>query len=298
MSPTLRHAGPTRTVVATCAAAALLLGAAACGNDGDGNDANPAGGTYQQGGGPQSAQGGPDGRMPGANGKVAAIDGDTAQVQGMDGQVAVTWTRSTTFTQDVDAALSDVKVGSCVAVAPQGDPSSSGTPASAPATEVTAASVRITPKTDGSCGLGVRGPGGQSGTAGGPQLDGTPPSDAPDGGERPRVRMIAGAVGEVTAVSATGFTVASVAPGAGDDAGTKAETRAVTVTVGAETTYTTTAAAAAADVEVGVCLAATGDTDQTGAVTAKTVMLSQPVDGQCGGPVRFRSGDGATTQGS
>ena len=72
MSPTLRHAGPTRTVVATCAAAALLLGAAACGNDGDGNDANPAGGTYQQGGGPQPAQGGPDGRMPGANGKVVA----------------------------------------------------------------------------------------------------------------------------------------------------------------------------------------------------------------------------------
>jgi hypothetical protein len=52
-------------------------------------------------------------------------------------------------------------------------------------------------------------------------------------------------------------------------------------------------------VKVGVCVAASGTTDDTGAVTATSMAVSQPVDGQCGGVMRFRSGDdGPTTQGS
>jgi hypothetical protein len=280
---------PTRTVAA-CGAAALLLVVSACGNKDDA-DPSASGGSYQQGG-PQDQQGAADNPMPGANGKVAAVDGSTAQVQGADGQVAVSWDASTTFTKDVDATLADVSVGSCVVVGPSGEPSSSSTPV----TEVTAASVRITPRTDGSCGLGLRGPGGPGGTGStgeGPQLNGTPPSDAPDGAQRPQIRAMAGAIGEVTAVSATGFTVDSVMPGSSDG-----DKTSVTVTVDGSTTYTTTAAGAGADVKVGVCLAATGTTDQTGAVTAKTVNLSQPVDGQCGGMVRFKSGDGADTKAS
>ena len=41
-------------------------------------------------------------------------------------------------------------------------------------------------------------------------------------------------------------------------------------------------------------------TDDTGAVTAKTIAVSQPQDGQCGGFMRFKSdggdGGGASTQ--
>jgi hypothetical protein len=281
-----------RRVAAACGSVVLLLGAAACGSDGNENNTDATGQTAEQGGPKSQQQGGPDNRMPGANGKVAAVADSTAQVQGMDGQVAVTWTASTTFTKEVDAKLTDVAVGDCVLVASADQPSSSG-----PATEVTATDVRITPKANGSCDLGMRGPGGQGGpggqagpgTAEGPQLNGTPPEDAPQGGQRPQVRAMAGAVGEVTAVSATGFTVASVRPGS--DA-----TTAVAVTVDGDTTYTATAKGAASDVKVGACLAANGTTDATGAVTAKTVAVSQPRDGQCGGFVRFKAGDGASTQ--
>jgi hypothetical protein len=274
---------PGRKLAAAGGAAALLLAMSACGS---GDDDSPSVKGYQDG--PQNQQAGPgaDQRLPGANGKVAAVSDNTAQVQGMDGQVAVTWNGSTTFTKDVSATLADVKVGACVLVAPSGDAGSSSTPA----TEVTAANVRITAKTNGSCSIGLRGPGGPSGPGGGqagtgPELNGTPPSGAPDG-QRPQVRAIGGAIGEVTAVTSDGFTVDSVLPGSDDKT-------AVTVTVGADTTYTKTAAGAAADVKVGVCVAASGTTDDTGAVTATTVAVSQPADGACGGPMRFTSGQGA-----
>lgn len=276
-----------RRLAAACGAVLLLLGTAACGNGGDGGNGGATGPTGERGG-PQTRQDGPGGgRPPGVNGKVAAVDGSTAQVQGVDGQVAVTWTGSTSFTTEVGAALSDVKVGDCVAVGTGEQPSSDSTPS----TEVTAASVRIIERTDGSCGPTVRGPAGPDGS--GPQSYGGPPPGA-GGGPRPQVR-VGGAIGEVTAVSATGFTVDSIVPGeSGSD------TRAVQVSVGAGTTYTTTAKGAASDVKVGVCVVAGGTTDDTGAVTAKTIAVSQPQDGQCGGFMRFKSdggdGGGASTQ--
>ncbi len=132
----------------------------------------------------EGGPGGPGG--PGASGRIAAIDGKTVQVQDeMSGQVAVTWTGKTDFTAEVDADLDDVTVGSCVAVMDD--------------------QVRITEAMDGECGR-----------PGGPGGDGPPPSDMPSDGP---VR-IGGTVGEVTAVSDTGFTV-------GDEQ----------VTVSADTTY-------------------------------------------------------------
>jgi hypothetical protein len=290
-----------RTAAATCAAALLLLGAAACGsaaNNGATSGPNSEGG--QQGGpqgGPQDQRAG--GGMPGAFGKVAAVTDHVAQVQGMQGQVAVSWTAATTFTKDVAATLSDVKVGTCVLVLPSSkDTSDQGTSGNSsgggtPPTAVTAASVRITQPTGGSCSP-TRGPGGGDG----PQLQGAPPSGgvpsgAPQGGQRPQVRGLGGAAGKVTAVSAAGFTVASAMPGSSSPT-------PVTVTVGATTTYTTTAQGAASDVKVGVCVQAQGSADDTGAVTATRIAVSMPQDGQCGGMVRMRSsaGDGTTSQGS
>jgi hypothetical protein len=272
-----------RRVAAACGSVVLLLGLGACGSDPK-NDANGATG----GDGPQTQrQSGPQDRMPGANGKVAAVAGSTAQVQGMDGQVAVTWTGSTTFTKEVAASLADVEVGDCVLVG-SADQAASG---STPATKVAAQSVRIMPKTNGSCTAGMRGPAGPAGSGAGPQLDGTPPEGAPSGGTRPPVRAFGGAVGEVSAVSGSGFTVASTRPGS--DA-----TTPVTVTVDGSTTYTTTAKGSAADVKIGVCVAANGTTDDTGAVTARTVAVSQPKDGQCGGIVRFQSADGSSSKAS
>jgi hypothetical protein len=254
----------------------LLLGASACGSgDPDRGNVSATGDASERAAPRTQQQGGPDGQVPGANGKVAAVDGSTAQVQGTQGQVAVTWNGSTTFTKQVTASLSDVDVGDCVLVTTDdGEASSDSTPAA----EVTADAVRITEPTDGSCGGGARGPGG-------PQFDGTPPTDAPDGA-RPQIRGMGGAVGEVTAISGTGFTVASLTPGS-------EEAMTVTVTVDGDTTYSTMAEGAASDVEVGVCVRADGATDDTGAVTAKTIAVTPPQDGECGGLMQFR-GPGGT----
>lgn len=276
-------ARPTRRFAAACGSVVLLLGLSACGSDPKNDPSGTTGG-----GGPQTQrQAGPQDRMPGANGKVAAVADSTAQVQGLDGQVAVTWTGRTTFTKEVPASLADVEVGDCVLVGSAGQ----GASGSTPATTVTARSVRIMPKTNGSCTAGLRGPGGSAGSGAGPQLNGGPPAGAPSGGTRPPVRTFGGAVGEVSAVSTSGFTVDSVRPGS--DA-----TTPVTVTVDGSTTYTTTAKGSAADVKIGVCVAANGTTDDTGAVTARTIAVSEPKDGQCGGIVRFQSADGSSSKAS
>ena len=43
---------------------------------------------------------------------------------------------------------------------------------------------------------------------------------------------------------------------------------------------------AADDVEAGLCVTAMGEVDDVGAVTAATMQLSEPTDGQCGGGFR------------
>jgi len=213
------------------------------------------------------------GRSPGGSGEVAAVSGSTAQVKGQDSQVAVSWTDSTTFTQQVAATAADVAVGSCVMVTPA-DGDSTSTDA------VTAAAVRITEATDGSCsvmGGGGGGPQGGQAPANGEAPSGERPTDMPSGAPGGQGGGRGGfAVGEVTAVTDTGFTVSSQQPGSDTDAATT-----VTVTTSADTTYTTTAAATASDVTVGVCVTSRGDADDTGAITATSIAVTQPVDGAC-----------------
>lgn len=262
----------TRTIAAACGAGVLLVGATACGSSGDEQTPTRSSGTTTDQGAPSTIR-----QAPGADGEVAAVDGSTAQVQSSDaGQVAVTWTATTTFTKQVAASLADVVVGDCVMVAPveSEEPGSDAAPTQP--TEVTAASVRISEPTDGACAP-TGGPGGGMGPP-----DGAPAS--PPDGARTQVRGIGGAFGTVSAVSDDGFTVVSSFPGA------EAETT-VAVTVAKATTYSTTAEGAASDVQVGVCVRAEGKTDSTGAVTATRIAVSPAVDGECtGGMVRFRSG--------
>ena len=101
------------------------------------------------------------------------------------------------------------------------------------------------------------------------------------------------ATGEVTALSAGTFTVASVIPTRPPGTGTATarptaspSSTPVTVTYGDDTTFLTTAAAKATAIKVGSCVRATGKTDDTGTLTATTLVLSQPVDGSCTTGVR------------
>jgi len=259
-------------IATACGAVVLLVAASACGSKS--NDTSNASTSTSDSGSQTSQQG----QFPGANGKIAALDGSTAQVQSQqNGQVAVTWNASTTFTKEVAASLSQVKVGDCVVATPSQSDSSSSTDT----TKVTAANVRISTATGGTCTGGFGGPGGGQG----PSFNGTPPSGAPTSapsGAPRQFRGSFGAVGKVTAVSGSGFTVSSTRPGS-DTATT------VAVNTTSATKYTTNAKATASDVKVGGCMSAQGTTDDTGAVTAKTVALSAAVDGQCGGGFFRRS---------
>lgn len=283
-----------RRIAAACGAGVLLLGAGACGSD---DPQQAAATTADAGTGPTTSQQG-SGRPPGVNGTVAAVADDTAQVQSSDsGQVAVSWTSSTTFTKQVAASLSDVAVGDCVMVTSEttgSAPSADQTTPPAPPAEVTATSVRISEPVDGSCtpaggpGSG-QGPSGQ-GPSGQPPAAGQVPGGTPPDGAR--FRGFAGAFGTVTSVGATGFEVSSTRPALGEAA---AETTTVTVTVVGATTYTTTAEGSAADVKVGQCVRAEGAADDTGAVTATAIAVTPPVDGGCGTMRRFDGGGAGTT---
>lgn len=301
MSTTLtsRPRSPRRRALAlACVAAAATLTLGACGGD---SDASTDGSAQQQGG---QQQGGPTG-----SGLVAAVDGSTAQVQSGAGQVAVTWTDATTFTQQVDATLSDVSDGSCVVVTSAEDDSSGSDDSGADT--VAAGTVRISEAADdGTCTAGMGGPsgsGGQppSGEQGGDQEGGAPegmpserPSDAPEGTDGGPGRMGGFAVGVVSDVTDSGFTVTGTSPSRGGDSD-EAEETTTQVTVSSTTTYTTTEEATADDVQVGVCVTSQGESDDTGAVTAATIAISPATDGECsggfgGGPGRGQGGDEGT----
>lgn len=221
--------------VTQASAASLLLTAALAGCAGGGSeDDEPAEATTAAPAG--APTGAPMSGPPGTFGEIADVKGRIAQVQNeMTGQVAVSWTDDTTFTEEVDASFDDVSVGTCVAVTDQ--------------------TVRITEECDQPADL---------------------PSDLPSDLPTELPERVMATVGEVTAVSATGFTV----QGLGDEE--------VDVDVTDDTTFTTTADATADAVEVGRCLSAQGETDDTGAVTAATISVSDPVDGACSGGFAMR----------
>jgi Domain of unknown function (DUF5666) len=249
---------------APAAATVLLLTLSGCGVSGPAGDTSTGSGEPEAG--PADLRG-PG--APGASGRIAAVSGRTAQVQSdASGQVAVTWTGRTEISQEVDAARTDVAVGDCVmVVADEADDADE-------ADVVAADTVRITEPEDGSCGTRRR-------EGGGP---GEGPTAPPEGdlvtgapGERPE-GMPGGTAGQVVAVTDDGFTVEAMRP---TDDGSTPDSTQVEVTVSSATTYTTTADATAAAVEVGRCLTAVGDADDTGAVTATRIDLTDPVGGAC-----------------
>lgn len=230
------------------------------------------------------------GRTPGTSGLIADVTDSTMQVQGGDGQTAVTWTADTVFTRQVAGSLADLTVGSCVSgMGEQGD---DGT--------VSAIRLSVTESVDDECpsfGMGRQGStDGATPPQGGERPDGRSddmptdmptdlpsdlpeglPSGGPGGGNMPGGGDMPGAFisGTVTAVDGDTVTVESTVPG--EDA-----TTTTPMTVSADTTVTATVEASAGDVAVGLCATAQGETDNTGAVSAGSVRLSDAVDGECG----------------
>ena len=301
---------PMAAAAALAPVLASVLALTACGSSGPssaaaanapGQASGRASGQAGQGSGRFGS--GQSGRgFPGTSGRVADVTGSTAQVQGPTSQTAVTWTRTTVFTAQTRTTSSTLRVGDCVSARPAlpaGAPGSrvTGTPAPTPTpssseSSVAAATVEIFPATNGTCeqyGLaGVLGGFGDRTGAPTPTRTGgqqTPPPGGPNGFGA----GLRGATGRVTALGRGSFTVEPVAR-RGADGATTATTGPVTVTYAADTTFTSLGTSAASAVKVGACMTAFGKADDTGALTATSIQLSQPVGGSC--TTAFRDGAG------
>jgi hypothetical protein len=258
-----------RFAVPACALVGAALTLAACGGSSgaSGASTSPAanGGVAQNGGNGFA-------NRPGANGKIAAITGTTMQVQNpQSGQVAVKWTANTTFSHPVQVSLSAVKAGDCVVAT-----SSSGSAKST--TPFTATDVTITAPVNGTCGGPTRagGPGSGGAASGAPRsFPSGAPTSLPSGaaGRFPRTGSFA--AGKVTSVSSDSIVIAA------QQFGTNASTTSRTVKVGAQTTISAQRRTTAKSLTVGQCVNAQGATDSAGAITAKSVRISAPVNGQC-----------------
>jgi hypothetical protein len=258
----------SRSMLLAAGLALAVVTLAACGGG------SSSGGSTQQSSAAAGNGAGPaaGANAPAASGLIADVSGSTMQVQSQQsGQVAVSWSTATSFTDTVPTTVSAVKTGDCVfATGPSGS--------SASATTLTAATVSVSPPVNGTCGAAGRGGGQGQGTR--PARSGFPsggarPSGVPGGGAGSAV-----ANGSVTSVSGSTIVIASQA------AGSNPTSR--TVTLGGSTTITTVADATASAVKVGKCATVQGDAASSGTVAATTVRITDPVDGQCGG--RFGAG--------
>jgi hypothetical protein len=169
-----------------------------------------------------------------------------------------------------------VRAGDCVLAT-----SASGSPS---ASSFNATQVTISPPVNGQCG----GTGRAGGQAPGSAPTGAPrsvPSGAPrfpsrtgsfpsgSAGGFPRTGAFA--TGKVTSVSGNAIVVAA------RQFGTGASTTSRTVTVGTLTKITTQQSTSAAALKVGLCVNAVGKPDSAGTVTATSVHITSPVNGQC-----------------
>lgn len=202
---------------------------------------------------------------PGAFGTAAAVSATNVEVQStQSGQVTVNFNSSTTFTNTVTAALSDVKVGSCVTVIA----------ASGNMQTMTARTVTITQPTSKGCTAGGGAFGGGRGGFGNGRQGGTRTSRTPRPSGTPNPNAGKIAFGSVSALNSSGFTVQDIARG-------QQAAQTTAVVANSSTSFTQTVTATSSALAVGDCVAAVGPSDDTGAVTAKTIAVSKPGPNGC-----------------
>ncbi|HEX6489088.1 MAG TPA: DUF5666 domain-containing protein [Candidatus Dormibacteraeota bacterium] len=190
----------------------------------------------------------------GASGQLVKITGMTLILSGANGDTTVTYDSSTRFLKNSTAALGDIQPGTCILATGQKDASGA----------ITAATVRLTPSTNGSCA----GPGG--GGAGQPGPGGFGGFRSPRPGEPSPNPNFGFAAGLVTAVNGTQITIKPL--------GTGASAIVVPTTV----QVSRTVGASASDLQIGECLSAAGQRDSSGTVHANALTISPPsANGTC-----------------
>ena len=228
---------------------------------------------------------------PFTTGMLSGLTGSTLNVQARNGRATtVVVTGSTAYQQTKTATASDIAQGDCVRVVGTGSTTSG----------VQATTVVLTKPTSKGC---TRNPLGGNGSGSGARRfgNGTPgstPFTLPNGSAGTVPANLAAAFGTVSSVSGDQLTVKEQVP---KTKKTKAKTATVSVTLSGSSTITETVKGAVADLTVGSCVTANGTADSLGTITAKSVTISQPQNGSCGGGFggfggfggRFGSGAGA-----
>ncbi len=215
---------------------------------------------------------------PFAIGMLSGLTGSTLTVQASNGSNrTVVVTGSTNYSQTTSATTSDLATGDCVRVTGTGSTTKG----------IQATSVAIAKPTSKGCtrnptGI-TAGRGAGAGRFGsgrfGNRTPGGTPFTLPGGGTVPS--NIAATFGSLTSVSGQQLSVKAQVPPKNKKS--KPTTDSVTVTLTGSTTLTQTQKAAATNLASGSCVTASGTVDSLGTITAKTVTISQPVNGSCAG---------------
>ena len=177
----------------------------------------------------------------GASGQLVQINGQSLILTGPTGDLTVTVSSTTTFTQTSTAVLADIVPGDCILATGQKD--STGM--------LTATTVRLSPKPAAGCAAAARV---------GPNVSppaGASPRPIPSG--QPAMAFVSG---EVTGAAGISITVLTTTSGS------------QTITVPTTASVTITVVSSATDLRTGECLRATGARDSTGNVQATTVTIT------------------------
>lgn len=257
--------------------ALLALGLAACGSSSPSvNVAAPAPAP--------SASAGP----PGTIGQIAQLSAGSMEVQNANtGQVTVTFTASTRFSEQQKAALSSIKTGDCL--------TANGTPA-AGGNGLTARTVVLSSPVNGSC-TGNRGGGfgfpGAGGGGGGRRNGATPRPSAGmrnggGGGNNANLN------GQVTAIAGSTVTVSGILrTGGGARPSGAPSAHPLALTVDSTTQFTREASVTSSALKVGECVVAAGTSNDIGDIQATSIGIFPAGANGCSfgrGPGAARSG--------
>jgi hypothetical protein len=224
---------------------------------------------------PTTASGPPAAFRPAASGMIASVSGNVLEVQSpQSGQTTVNVSSKTAITATVSVSESDVAKGTCI--------SATGTKGSGGAVDATAVSLFAATKGECTRGFGAGGvgrPGGGTFRFRG----GTPPGGT--SGTRPRTTFkrpanFASAMGKVTSKSGTKIGVEAVTVTFAKGKVTT-KTGPKTVDVSKSTKYTKTERSTTSALKVGECVTATGSTNNIGAVSATTLIVTPATSSGC-----------------
>ncbi len=233
-----------------------------------------------------SSGGPPAAFRPAASGKIASVTGNILEVQNPEsGQTTVNLSSKTVITATVSVSESDVVKGTCI--------SATGTKGTGGS--VDASNVALFAATKGECARGFGAgrrrrlpfPGGHR----------PPPDDRdPSSPHFNRPANFASASGKVTSKSGSKINVEAVTVSFSNGKATT-KTGPKTVDVSKSTKYTKSERVAAGTLKVGECVTATGSTNNIGAVSATTLIVTQPTSSGCsafGGFGGFGGGRGGS----